>query len=145
MKKYYRQSKISILVHDYQIERWWRELHQRMEKYFKRQLHRLLDEGVYDPNEQTDRSVYVYISTSFWENRHESCRKINNVDFLVCLITVNPAIQVRSSLTCNVSVRLKLVYQVSNISERDLWCIYGGFAWKIGMLGPYQIFFIEIN
>jgi len=31
------------------IERWWRDLHERLEKYFKLQLQRLLNNGDYDP------------------------------------------------------------------------------------------------
>lgn len=40
-----------------QIERWWRELHERLEKYFKPQLKRLAEEGNYDPSDISDRSV----------------------------------------------------------------------------------------
>jgi len=37
------------------IERWWRELHHRMETYFKEQLHQLLENGYYDQTNQLDR------------------------------------------------------------------------------------------
>eukprot|EP00111_Clytia_hemisphaerica_P012372 TCONS_00036343-protein len=37
------------------IERWWRELHHRMEKYFKEQLRSLLDNGDYDRTSISDR------------------------------------------------------------------------------------------
>jgi len=37
------------------IERWWHELHSRLEQYFKRQLRILLEQGRYDPNDQIDR------------------------------------------------------------------------------------------
>ena len=37
------------------IERWWRELHQRMEKYFKCQLRSFVEGGHYDPGDQTER------------------------------------------------------------------------------------------
>ena len=37
------------------IERWWRELHHRMETYFKAQLSRLLETGLYDPTDETQR------------------------------------------------------------------------------------------
>ena len=37
------------------IERWWRELLERMELYFKQQLNKLLEEGDYDPNDSNDR------------------------------------------------------------------------------------------
>ena len=38
-----------------QIERWWRELHERMERYFKEHLRRLLAENHYDPHNEIDR------------------------------------------------------------------------------------------
>jgi len=38
-----------------QIERWWKELHERMEKYFKDQLAWLKDQGHYNPHSDTDR------------------------------------------------------------------------------------------
>ncbi len=41
--------------HYFQIERWWRELHSRLEKYFKRKFQMLLEQGHYDPNDHTDR------------------------------------------------------------------------------------------
>ena len=37
------------------IERWWRDLHHSFEKYFKRQLQMLLEQGLYDQNNRTDR------------------------------------------------------------------------------------------
>ena len=37
------------------IERWWRELLERMEQYFKEQLNELVEEGEYDPNDLNDR------------------------------------------------------------------------------------------
>lgn len=37
------------------IERWWRELHDRMEKYFKSQLTSLAEGGHYDSSDQTGR------------------------------------------------------------------------------------------
>lgn len=37
------------------IERWWRELHDRMEKYFKFQLRSVVEGGHYDSSDQTDR------------------------------------------------------------------------------------------
>ncbi|KAK3745996.1 hypothetical protein QZH41_017311, partial [Actinostola sp. cb2023] len=46
------------------IERWWRELHHRLEKYFKLQLNMLFDEGLYDPENQKD-SIPFPIYTGF--------------------------------------------------------------------------------
>lgn len=37
------------------IERWWRELHHRMESYFKEQLSDLLNNGQYDQTNQRGR------------------------------------------------------------------------------------------
>ena len=45
-----------------QIERWWRELHHRLEKYFKRQLLMLLEQGYYEPDSQTDRYYNIEIT-----------------------------------------------------------------------------------
>lgn len=45
----------------YQIERWWRELHERLEKFFKLPLKELQDQGHYDTNSETDRLLLAYI------------------------------------------------------------------------------------
>jgi hypothetical protein len=37
------------------IERWWRELHERMERFFKEQLKSLVESGDYDSSDQNDR------------------------------------------------------------------------------------------
>lgn len=37
------------------IERWWRELLERMERFFKSQLSTLLEDGDYDPSDDDDR------------------------------------------------------------------------------------------
>ena len=42
------------------IER-WRDLHDRMEAYFKQQLSELLQTGSYDPNSVTNRRILAYI------------------------------------------------------------------------------------
>ncbi|XP_028417449.1 uncharacterized protein LOC114541833 [Dendronephthya gigantea] len=44
-----------------QIERWWKELHQRMEKFFKSQLCWLKDQAHYDPHNNTDRMLLAFI------------------------------------------------------------------------------------
>ncbi|XP_077974714.1 uncharacterized protein LOC144430568 [Styela clava] len=44
-----------------QIERWWKELHERLEKYFKKQLNSLLDKRQYDPHNKIHRSILAYI------------------------------------------------------------------------------------
>ena len=38
-----------------QIDRWWREIHERMEMYFKEQLSFLKDRLYYDPHDENDR------------------------------------------------------------------------------------------
>ncbi|XP_020917211.1 uncharacterized protein LOC110254544 [Exaiptasia diaphana] len=38
-----------------QIERWWKELHERLEKYFKEHLYYLKENRFYDPNYEHDR------------------------------------------------------------------------------------------
>lgn len=43
------------------IERWWRDLHHRLEKYFKEQLKHLLDTNAYDPENIEDRKMLAYI------------------------------------------------------------------------------------
>lgn len=37
------------------IERWWRELLERLERFFKQQLSSLAENGDYDPTNKTDR------------------------------------------------------------------------------------------
>ena len=37
------------------IERWWRELHERMEKFFKGQLSSLVEDGSYDSSNEIHR------------------------------------------------------------------------------------------
>ena len=49
----------------YQIERWWRELHERLEKFFKFPLKELQDQGHYDTNSETDR-YYLYLNSFEW-------------------------------------------------------------------------------
>jgi hypothetical protein len=44
-----------MLLYHHEIERWWKELHGRMEKYFKDQFRWLKDQGHYDPHNETDR------------------------------------------------------------------------------------------
>ena len=46
----------------YQIERWWRELHERLEKFFKFPLKELQDQGHYDTNSEIDR-YYLYLNS----------------------------------------------------------------------------------
>ena len=41
------------------IERWWKELHERMEAFFKNQLSSLIDRHLYDPTSDLDRCVYL--------------------------------------------------------------------------------------
>ena len=43
------------------IERYWKEIHERMEKFFKRQLLELLERGHYDPEDEDDRNILAFI------------------------------------------------------------------------------------
>ncbi len=43
------------------IERWWRELHEQLEKFFKFELQQLLDQGFYDPEDEVDRDMLAYV------------------------------------------------------------------------------------
>ena len=42
-----------------QIERWWKEIHERMEKYFKDHLAFLKDQHYYDPDNEHDRLLLL--------------------------------------------------------------------------------------
>ncbi|CAB4023493.1 Hypothetical predicted protein [Paramuricea clavata] len=44
-----------------QIERWWRELHERLEKFFKHQINWLKDRGHYDPHSDQDRMLIAFL------------------------------------------------------------------------------------
>lgn len=43
------------------IERWWRDLHERLEKFFKTQLKELLQEQEYDPHNYLHRKIMAYV------------------------------------------------------------------------------------
>ena len=43
------------------IERWWRELHERLEKFFKEQLTMLLRGREYNPHSALDRQLLAYV------------------------------------------------------------------------------------
>lgn len=42
------------------IERWWRELLERMERFFKQQLSTLVEDGDYDSSNKEDRLKFTY-------------------------------------------------------------------------------------
>ncbi|KAG1682566.1 hypothetical protein GQR58_010849 [Nymphon striatum] len=44
-----------------QIERWWKELHERLEKYFKVHLSWLKDNRHYNPADENDRMIMAYL------------------------------------------------------------------------------------
>lgn len=54
------------------IERWWRELLERMEAYFKSQLSTLLEDGLYDPQDEIER----YIKIILFENLAQKCIRL---------------------------------------------------------------------
>ena len=41
------------------IERWWKELPERMEKFFKSQSSSLVEDGCYDSGNDTDRYIVL--------------------------------------------------------------------------------------
>ena len=43
------------------IERWWRDLHERLEKYFKVQLTQLLRDRQYNPHDLLNRQLLAYV------------------------------------------------------------------------------------
>ncbi|ESO91858.1 hypothetical protein LOTGIDRAFT_163218 [Lottia gigantea] len=43
------------------IERWWRELHHRMETFFKDRLRKLLENGDYDPTNVIHRNILAFV------------------------------------------------------------------------------------
>ena len=43
------------------IERWWRDFHERLEKFFKSQLSELLRGREYDPHNALDRQLLAYV------------------------------------------------------------------------------------
>lgn len=43
------------------IERWWRDFHERFEKYFKLQLKNLLQDKEYNPNNNAHRKILAYV------------------------------------------------------------------------------------
>ncbi|XP_046855091.1 uncharacterized protein LOC124448125 [Xenia sp. Carnegie-2017] len=43
------------------IERWWRDLLERMERFFKEQLKCLVESGDYDSSDQNDRDLLAYV------------------------------------------------------------------------------------
>ena len=48
------------------IERWWQDLHERMEKFFKDQLRSLVESGEYDSSDKTD-SYNILVLPTFGE------------------------------------------------------------------------------
>ena len=43
------------------IEPFWRDFHHRLEKYFKEQLHTLLERNEYNPHNMNERHVLAYV------------------------------------------------------------------------------------
>ena len=55
------------------IKRWWKELHERLELYFKRQLKCLLDSRLYNPHDLLDRKLLFYIYEPIISRQCELC------------------------------------------------------------------------
>ena len=58
------------------IERWWRDLHERLEFYFKVQLTQLIKENDYDPYNDLDRQLLSYV---FIPVVQKECDKFVNI------------------------------------------------------------------
>ena len=43
------------------IEHWWREFHERLGNFFKFQLQQLLEQGLYDREDENDRKILAYV------------------------------------------------------------------------------------
>ena len=43
------------------IERWWKDLHERLEKYFKEQLVALLRKNLYNPHDLYHRTILAFV------------------------------------------------------------------------------------
>lgn len=54
------------------MARWWRELLERMEAYFKSQLSTLLEDGLYDPQDEKDS----YIKIILFGNLAQKCIRL---------------------------------------------------------------------
>ncbi|XP_028413083.1 uncharacterized protein LOC114541051 [Dendronephthya gigantea] len=59
-----------------QIERWWKELHERMEKYFKVQLSMLKNDGDYDPDNELHRKLLSFILIPVVQRELDDFKKI---------------------------------------------------------------------
>ncbi|XP_066927710.1 uncharacterized protein [Clytia hemisphaerica] len=44
-----------------QIERWWKELHEKLEEYYKDQLRTMKDNLMYDPKNELHREILAYV------------------------------------------------------------------------------------
>ncbi|XP_028394479.1 uncharacterized protein LOC114518673 [Dendronephthya gigantea] len=62
-----------------QIERWWKELHDRLEKYFKVGLNWLKEECHYDPQDEIQRLMLAYVMVPLMQRElDEFCETIWN-------------------------------------------------------------------
>ena len=66
------ESLLYGLCTENKIERWRRELLERMEAYFKSQLSTLLEDGLYGPQDEIDR----YIKIVSFENLAQKCIRL---------------------------------------------------------------------
>ena len=57
MKKDFSHYAWSLRTLDRRL-RWWRELHERLEKYFKEKLSYLKEQGYYNPDNERDRYMW---------------------------------------------------------------------------------------
>ena len=69
-----------------QIERWWKELHERLEKYFKKGLLWLKEEHHYDSTCKNDRDNCITDYETCETARDEN---LNNYNIMYILISYN--------------------------------------------------------
>ena len=60
------------------IERWWRELHEQMEKFFTLQLLDLLNRTVYDPHNLVDRKLLAFVFSPVIQRDCEIFMRLRN-------------------------------------------------------------------
>ncbi|CAB4034280.1 Hypothetical predicted protein, partial [Paramuricea clavata] len=58
------------------IEHWWRELHERLEQFYKHKLKYLKDQGYYSPHNQPDRLLLPYLFIPLLQHELDVFREI---------------------------------------------------------------------
>ena len=64
------------------IERWWRDLLERMERFFKDQLSSLIENGEYDSTDEKDRcEMLIFIDNLFTDTARSNMSNIHYVSY----------------------------------------------------------------